>query len=51
MHQLHPIYTDKSMQSYFETLPPTVQEAVFQSGVKIETLQQLKDFATAYNKK
>ena len=48
MHKQSEIFKDPEMTAYFETLPTVVREAVFQSGVQIHTLQELKDFATRY---
>jgi len=48
MHKQSEIFKDEAMKAYFETLPTVVREAVFQSGVKINTLDELKDFATRY---
>ncbi len=48
MHKQSEIFKDESMKSYFETLPTVVREAVFQSGVKIHTLEDLKAFAQKY---
>ena len=48
MHKQSEIFKDETMKAYFETLPTVVREAVFQSGVKINTLQDLKDFAAKY---
>lgn len=49
MHQQHEIFKDEDMRAYFNTLPKVVQEAVFQSGVNIQTKQQLQDFAARYS--
>lgn len=48
MHKQSEIFKDQAMKSYFETLPTVVREAVFQSGVKINTLDDLKNFAERY---
>ncbi len=44
----HPLFEDHSMKAYFETLPEAVREAVFQSGVKLNTLPELQAFAENY---
>lgn len=48
MHEQHHIFKDENMRDYFNSLPKVVQEAVFQSGVKINTVEDLKDFANKY---
>lgn len=48
MHSQHPIIKDEEMRAYFDTLPTVIQEAVYQSGVKINTLDDLKAFAQHY---
>ncbi len=48
MHEQHHIFKDENMKAYFTSLPKVVQEAVFQSGVKINTMEELKDFASKY---
>lgn len=48
MHKQSEIFKDEAMKAYFETLPTVVREAAFQSGVKINTLEDLKNFASKY---
>lgn len=47
----HPLFDDNAMKAYFGTLPETVREAVFQSGVQLNTLPELQAFAENYTKK
>ena len=47
----HPLFDDNAMKAYFETLPEAVREAVFQSGVKLNTLPELQAFAENYTNK
>ena len=37
-------YTSPEMQQYFSTLPVFIQESIEQSGMKFETLSQLRSF-------
>ncbi len=48
MHQQHQIFKDENMRAFFNGLPKVVQEAVFQSGVKINSIDELKEFANRY---
>ena len=47
----HPLFDDNAMKAYFATLPETVREAVFQSGVQLNTLAELQAFAENYTNK
>ncbi|WP_326975205.1 hypothetical protein [Caproicibacter sp. BJN0012] len=38
-------FTDPDLKQYFSSLPSIVQESIEQSGVKFESLSQLKSFA------
>ena len=40
-----PRFPNEEAGQYFETLPPTVQEMIVQSDVKITSLEQLKTLA------
>ena len=38
-------FKDPAMQQYFDTLPAYIQESVIQSGVQMNTLEQLRKAA------
>ena len=40
---------DSSIKQYFDTLEPYVQEFVMQSGVEIQSVDQLKRIAANYS--
>ncbi len=51
MSQNHPIFENEDLKTYFDSLAPVVQEAVFQSGVPIQSVEQLRRFAEGYTEK
>ncbi len=59
MSENHPIFDpqnrifekDQELKAYFDRLAPVVQEAVFQSGVPIQSVEQLRKFEEGYTRK
>lgn len=59
MSENHPMFDgqnnvfekDQELKSYFDSLAPVVQEAVFQSGVPIQSVEQLRKFEKEYTGK
>lgn len=47
----HPIFEDEQLKTYFNTLPMSVQQAVIESGVSIQTVEDLHKFAEGYTTK
>ena len=45
------VMQDPNMKQYFDTLPPSVQETIMQSGVQVDSLEQLKACAENFMKK
>ncbi len=45
------ILQDPAMKAYFDTLPTSVQETILQSGMKVDTVEQLKACAEQFLKK
>ncbi len=49
--QNQPFDKDRELKAYFDSLAPVVQEAVFQSGVPIQSVEQLRKFEKEYTGK
>lgn len=46
----NPILGSADMQQYFSTLPTFIKESIEQSGVKFETVQELRAFVSNLTK-
>ncbi len=44
------IMQNQEMKQYFDSLPKSVQETLLQSCTEVETLEQLKNLVSEYNK-
>lgn len=42
---------DPAMKQYFDTLPTSVQETIVQSGVEVNSVEQLKQCAEHFSRK
>ncbi len=49
--QSNPLTQDPEIQQYFQSLPPYIQETIYQSGVEITSKQQLQQCADGLMKK
>lgn len=43
-------FDNPEMKQYFSSLPALVQESITQSGIKFDSVEQLKNFAENINK-